>query len=273
MDKALESVQSLLVIAAHVLGLQAIAALPPASYRVCRSPPRVTSHISTLLHLSSSLYAIPAHLTMSHPIHAIDPVTKHEVTREASAQIAALVAKQEAALRFNKFDAEIAWTVGNVIRDTFIAARKAGKHAPDSGIVIHIETFTGHTLFSCAIGTPPTVGPDNWCVERHRLVMGSRACLVSQCPAHGARLVSGVTGSLSHGLDCFQRDVPLWQSTPKQPSLYSYADTQELGPRQVQRREAVQRLELAQGTRDCRQGPDARGEGPPLPRVRVPWRR
>lgn len=102
---------------------------------------------------------------MSHPIHAIEPVTKHEVTREASAQIAALTAKQEAALRFAKFDADIAWTVGNVIRDTFIAARKAGKHAADSGIVIHIETFTGHVLFSCAIGTPPTVGPDNWCVE------------------------------------------------------------------------------------------------------------
>lgn len=99
---------------------------------------------------------------MSHPIHAVEPVTKHQPTQEASSAIAALVAKQEALLRFNKFDDEVAWLVGNTVRDNFLAARKAGKHSADSGIVIHIETFTGHVLFSCAVGKPPTVGPDNW---------------------------------------------------------------------------------------------------------------
>lgn len=102
---------------------------------------------------------------MSHPIHSVDPVTKHSATQEASAQIAALVAKQEALLRFNKFDDEVAWEIGNIVRDLFIQARSSGKHAADAGIVIHIETFTGHVLFSCAVGKPPTVGPDNWCVK------------------------------------------------------------------------------------------------------------
>lgn len=103
---------------------------------------------------------------MSHPIHAVDHVNTVKPAElsstDVSAKIAALTARQEALLRFRKFDEEIAWQVGNVVRETFLAAKAAGKHAPESGVVIHIETFTGHTLFSCAVGKPPTVGPDNW---------------------------------------------------------------------------------------------------------------
>jgi uncharacterized protein (UPF0303 family) len=102
---------------------------------------------------------------MSHPIHAVAPINTFkpsELGADVSAKIAALTAQQEALLRFSKFDADVAWQVGSVVRETFLAARAAGKHAPESGVVIHIETFTGHTLFSCAVGRPPTVGPDNW---------------------------------------------------------------------------------------------------------------
>ncbi|BEJ16216.1 hypothetical protein CspHIS471_0508210 [Cutaneotrichosporon sp. HIS471] len=102
---------------------------------------------------------------MAHPIHAVDHVNAFDpagLSPETSSKIASIVAQQEAVLRFRKFDGDIAWEVGNVVRETFLAARAAGKHALDSGIVIHIETFTGHTLFSCAVGRSPTVGPDNW---------------------------------------------------------------------------------------------------------------
>ncbi|GMK55509.1 hypothetical protein CspeluHIS016_0205650 [Cutaneotrichosporon spelunceum] len=102
---------------------------------------------------------------MAHPIHAVGHVNSFDasgLSPEVSAQIAAIVAQQEAVLRFRKFDGDIAWQVGNAVRENFLEARAAGKHAADSGIVIHIETFTGHTLFSCAVGRSPTVGPDNW---------------------------------------------------------------------------------------------------------------
>ncbi|KLT45205.1 hypothetical protein CC85DRAFT_240963 [Cutaneotrichosporon oleaginosum] len=87
----------------------------------------------------------------------------------ASAEIASLVAKQEAQLRFVKFDADVAWRVGTSVRDTFLAARETGVHPSNAGIVVHIETFTGHTLFSCAVGSAPAVGPDNWLWVRGKL--------------------------------------------------------------------------------------------------------
>ncbi|BEI85227.1 hypothetical protein CcaverHIS002_0506280 [Cutaneotrichosporon cavernicola] len=102
---------------------------------------------------------------MAHPIHAVDHVNAFDpagLSSQTSAKIASIVAQQEAVLRFRKFDSDIAWEVGNVVRETFLAARAAGRHAVNSGIVIHIETFTGHTLFSCAVGPSPTVRPDNW---------------------------------------------------------------------------------------------------------------
>jgi uncharacterized protein (UPF0303 family) len=79
---------------------------------------------------------------------------------DAPAVIATCTA-QERQYRFKEFDEEIAFEVGCAIRNTF-KQQYAGK--PNKGIVVHIETFTGHTLFSAVVGQAPWVGPENWCV-------------------------------------------------------------------------------------------------------------
>jgi uncharacterized protein (UPF0303 family) len=92
-------------------------------------------------------------------------VTDYQATAQDSATIAALCAASEAEFRFRAFSPDTAWRVGNAIRDQFLAkySTEAGVRA---GIVIHIETFTGHTLFSAAVGLPSATGPDNWYVEK-----------------------------------------------------------------------------------------------------------
>jgi len=84
-------------------------------------------------------------------------VTDFTTSAGDAAPLAALCAQQEAAFRFKEFSDEIAWEVGTTVRETI-----REKYGAKAGVVIHIETFTGHTLFSAAVGKPPVVGPDNW---------------------------------------------------------------------------------------------------------------
>ncbi|KAN0060253.1 hypothetical protein ACQY0O_007582 [Thecaphora frezii] len=74
-----------------------------------------------------------------------------------AAQISQLVA-QERALVLPRFDSTIAYQLGSLIRENFLATFDAST----SGIVISIHLFTGHTLFACAVGSSPIIGPDNW---------------------------------------------------------------------------------------------------------------
>ena len=65
---------------------------------------------------------------------------------------------QERELLFPRFDDEIAFRLGVLIRDNFLARydRKV------AGVAISINLHSGHTLFSCAVGSSLAVGPDNW---------------------------------------------------------------------------------------------------------------
>ncbi|WOO78549.1 UPF0303 protein [Vanrija pseudolonga] len=84
-------------------------------------------------------------------------VTAYAVTDADSPAIRDLAAQQESAARFSTFSADAAWEVGSAIRAAFLE-RRVG----DQGVIISIELFTGHRLFSAVVGAPPVVGPDNW---------------------------------------------------------------------------------------------------------------
>jgi len=95
-------------------------------------------------------------------------------------EIIARAKEEEESLRFVTFTPDDAFTIGTGIRDKFtevqqIAPTLSGEDAhkerfghgayqkfpANRGIAIHIETFTGHTLFTATAG-PPTTNPTNW---------------------------------------------------------------------------------------------------------------
>lgn len=102
---------------------------------------------------------------MPSKLAALPKVTDYkanEVDQNAQA-LADLTAEQEALIQFPSFTPEDAWTIGSTIRETFLESYSGNGTL---GVVIHIETFTGHRLFSNAVGNPATVGPENWWVMR-----------------------------------------------------------------------------------------------------------
>ncbi|EPQ29097.1 uncharacterized protein PFL1_03386 [Pseudozyma flocculosa PF-1] len=78
-----------------------------------------------------------------------------------AAQIAELT-DQEARLRLPTFDFDAAFGIGSAIRSAFLQAHETGCASGVEGIVISIQLFSGHTLFSAAVGHAPSIGPDNW---------------------------------------------------------------------------------------------------------------
>ncbi|EST06704.1 protein of unknown function DUF336 [Kalmanozyma brasiliensis GHG001] len=69
-----------------------------------------------------------------------------------------LIEQHEATHRLSSLDNAVAFELGSLIRTFFLAKYDAAKE----GIVISIALFSGHTLFSCAVGNPRKLGPDNW---------------------------------------------------------------------------------------------------------------
>lgn len=79
--------------------------------------------------------------------------------------------KDEVELRLPSFTPDDAFEIGSAIRNLFQDVSRRPPEAQNDvyrglsevdGIVIHIETFTGHRLFSCTAGSPEAVKPDNW---------------------------------------------------------------------------------------------------------------
>jgi uncharacterized protein (UPF0303 family) len=98
----------------------------------------------------------------------------HERLQHLLAQIQ----RDENELQFPTFTPEDAFRLGCAIREKFGELKSEVANADkfsnkykgtvyekfpiSSGIVIHIETFTGHKLFTCTIGNPINIKPDNW---------------------------------------------------------------------------------------------------------------
>lgn len=69
-----------------------------------------------------------------------------------------LIESQESTLILPQLSNDTAFELGTLLRSTFLST-----FDPKSdGIVISISLFSGHTLFSCAVGNPLKLGPDNW---------------------------------------------------------------------------------------------------------------
>ncbi|KDQ20106.1 hypothetical protein BOTBODRAFT_51456 [Botryobasidium botryosum FD-172 SS1] len=79
---------------------------------------------------------------------------------QQGAELLKEIAEQEATLRFPIFNAEIALDIGMGIRSRFLNDQ-SGKFT-NRGIVIHISTFTDHTLFAAAVGNEAEIGPNCW---------------------------------------------------------------------------------------------------------------
>ncbi|SPO20470.1 related to UPF0303 protein Ping_1243 [Ustilago trichophora] len=69
-----------------------------------------------------------------------------------------LIERQEATLVFPTLTNETAFELGSLIRSIFLSNFDPSK----DGIVISISLFSGHTLFSCAVGNPRKLSADNW---------------------------------------------------------------------------------------------------------------
>ena len=83
-------------------------------------------------------------------------VTDHEI-------ILPIIQSHEESIKFTTFTAENAWEIGSSIRSLF-QERYSGQNG--KGIVISIELFNGHRLFSTVVGQSPAVAAGNWYVER-----------------------------------------------------------------------------------------------------------
>ncbi|CDR98936.1 uncharacterized protein SPSC_02041 [Sporisorium scitamineum] len=75
-----------------------------------------------------------------------------------------LLESQEASLVLPELTNDTAFELGSLIRSTFLSQFDAAK----DGIVISIALFSEHTLFSCAVGNPLKLGPDNWVWVRRK---------------------------------------------------------------------------------------------------------
>lgn len=72
----------------------------------------------------------------------------------------AQITEQEEKIRFNKFSYETAWEIGSKIRSLFMERRGIDVGQGKVGLVVHIELFNGHRLFTTALGAAS--GPANW---------------------------------------------------------------------------------------------------------------
>lgn len=79
-------------------------------------------------------------------------VTDHDV-------LLPILTSHEEKARFNGFTADTAFELGSTIRSLFIE-RYGGNDG--KGIIISIELFSGHRLFSAVVGSSPAVATGNW---------------------------------------------------------------------------------------------------------------
>ncbi|PVF95442.1 hypothetical protein CPB86DRAFT_787993 [Serendipita vermifera] len=93
-------------------------------------------------------------------------------------KLVAQIQKDENELQLPTFTPEDAFRLGCALREKFGELKNEVANADkfhnkykgtvyenfpiSSGIVIHIEAFTGHKLFTCTVGSASAVKPDNW---------------------------------------------------------------------------------------------------------------
>jgi len=92
----------------------------------------------------------------AHPLSSVPSVASLKV--DDYENLLSSISQHEQLARFKGFTADNAFELGSAIRSLFMD-RYAGKGL---GIVIKIELFGGHELFSAVVGEAPSVALSNW---------------------------------------------------------------------------------------------------------------
>ena len=70
------------------------------------------------------------------------------------------ISTQESSIRFNQFNAKVAWDLGSKIRSLF-AERYPDGQSKGLGLVVRVELFNGLRLLECVVGDGPVTAPAN----------------------------------------------------------------------------------------------------------------
>lgn len=70
------------------------------------------------------------------------------------------ISTQESQIRFNQFNAQVAWDLGSKIRSLF-AERYPDGQSKVLGLVIRVELFNGLRLLESVVGDGPVTAPAN----------------------------------------------------------------------------------------------------------------
>lgn len=92
----------------------------------------------------------------AHPLSSVPSISKLAV--DDYEPLLSSIAAHERLARFKSFSNDDAFELGSTIRRLFL--ERYG--AQDKGIVIKIELFSGHVLFSAVVGESPPVAKGNW---------------------------------------------------------------------------------------------------------------
>ena len=99
-------------------------------------------------------------LKMSTQIPSIDLSTPMKDPKTSFKPMIETISTQESSIRFNQFNAQVAWDLGSEIRSLF-AERYPDGQSKGLGLVIRVELFNGLRLLECVVGDGPVTAPAN----------------------------------------------------------------------------------------------------------------
>jgi uncharacterized protein (UPF0303 family) len=102
---------------------------------------------------------------MSSQIPSVDLSTPMKDPKTSFKSMIETISTQESSIRFNQFNAQVAWDLGSKIRSLF-AERYPDGQSKGLGLVIRVELFNGLRLLECVVGDGPVTAPANLCVFR-----------------------------------------------------------------------------------------------------------
>ena len=111
----------------------------------------------------SPFYTTKYHINprkMSSQIPSIDLETPVKDPKTSFKSMIETISTQESQIRFNQFNAQVAWDLGSKIRSLF-AERYPDGQSKGLGLVIRIELFNGLRLLESVVGDGPVTAPAN----------------------------------------------------------------------------------------------------------------
>jgi hypothetical protein len=140
----------------------------PTFRRFGQAPPKTVHcrhqiHCSPQLSLSYSTKYSNKQTKMSSQIPSVDLSTPMKDPKTSFKSMIETISTQESSIRFNQFNAQVAWDLGSKIRSLF-AERYPDGQSKGLGLVVRVELFNGLRLLECVVGDGPVTAPANLCV-------------------------------------------------------------------------------------------------------------